>query len=161
MDHFGGSGCCQTLKDQRPTPQPTPEAETWLRVGWMAVYRHLRRAGWEGLLCFGEVLTAGEPRQHGSIGFSKLPRAWAVVAAGPWFQGTSVGGNTLCASYLQLWRCWGRSLLGGTAAGSDPAGLELAGQTLFSPGFWRFVPPWFWLFPCPQRPCVGRVRSRG
>ena len=34
-------------------------------------------------------------------------------------------------------------------AGSDPAGLEFVGQTLFVRGFWRFVPPWPWLFPCP------------
>lgn len=49
-----------------------PEAEIWLRVGWMVVYRYLRRAGWEGFLCFGEVLAAREPRQNGSIGLSKL-----------------------------------------------------------------------------------------
>lgn len=40
-----------------------------------------------------------------------------MVAAGPWFQGPSLGGNMLCASYPQLWQHWVRSLLGGTAGG--------------------------------------------
>lgn len=35
------------------------------------------------------------------------------------------------------------------SAGSDPVGLELVGQILCIPGFWRFVPLWPWLFPCP------------